>query len=452
MEDIIKNISWRPVIVAIILLLPSIAIHRLFYHPLARFPGPKLAAITRYVEAYYDVICGGKYEFQIMKMHEKYGPIVRISPHELHIHDANFFEKLYNRDGYWNKYDWTYDAHNSQLSTLASIDHNVHKRRRAAMNPFFSKASVVSRQSIIRGTTSKLCYRLNGFIDSKDSQVRLGAALGALTRDVATEFLLGKSPNNLDAEDFRAGVGDTLQESGAIWRIAKHIRWYGRMVRSIPLSVIKKIGDQGVITCLEFLEDMKRTTASIRSAHTSGNIDLNSPPTIVSAIIDSDLPEAEKTHERLADEIITVVGAAFETTAYSLCVILYHTYSEPGILQRLRAELADAKLNREDPNLVDLENLPYLTAVLREGLRLSPAIATRMARIAPDRDLTYEKFRIPAGTPVGMTLLSMHTDPLLYPDPQRFDPERWTDTDTRNKTNKAYAPFSRGTRNCIGMQ
>ncbi|OTA89154.1 hypothetical protein M434DRAFT_79664 [Hypoxylon sp. CO27-5] len=443
--------SWLPMIVTITLLFSSIAIHRLFYHPLAKFPGPKLAAITRYVEAYYDVVCGGQYEFQIMKMHEKYGPIVRISPYELHIHDANFFDKLYNRDGYWNKYDWAYDAHNSQLSTLASIDHNVHKRRRAAMSPFFSKASAASRQSIIREMTSKLCRRLDGFVNSKDSRVRLGAALGALTRDVATEFLLSKSFNNLDAEDFRAGVGNTLQESGAIWRITKHIRWYGRMVRSIPLSLIKRIGDQGVIECLGFVEDVTRTTASIRSAHTSGKIDLNSPPTVVGAIMDSDLPEAEKTPERLADEIITVAGAAFETTAYSLCVTLYHIYSDPGILQRLRAELADARLGRQDPNLADLEKLPYLTAVLREGLRLSPAIATRMARIAPDRDLMYGKFRIPAGTPVGMTLLSMHTDPLFYPDPLRFNPERWTNPDTRNKTNKAYAPFSKGSRNCVGM-
>lgn len=74
-----------------------------------------------------------------------------------------------------------------------------------------------------------------------------------------------------------------------------------------------------------------------------------------------------------------------------------------------------------------------------------------MARIAPDRDLVYGEWRISAGTPVGMTTLLMHTDKALYPDPKRFDPDRWMDLDARKKADKTYAPFSRGTRICLGM-
>lgn len=53
--------------------LISLAIYRLFFHPLAQFPGPKLAAITRYYEAYYDVWKNGRYIFKIGEMHQKYG-------------------------------------------------------------------------------------------------------------------------------------------------------------------------------------------------------------------------------------------------------------------------------------------------------------------------------------------------------------------------------------------
>lgn len=87
-----------------------------------------------------------------------------------------------------------------------------------------------------------------------------------------------------------------------------------------------------------------------------------------------------------------------------------------------------------------------------EGLRLSPGIATRMAGIAPDRDLVYKEWVIPKGTPVGMTTLLMHLDGSIYPNPKVFDPERWADLDTRKKYEKIYAPFSRGTRSCLGMQ
>ncbi|RYP45943.1 hypothetical protein DL769_011423 [Monosporascus sp. CRB-8-3] len=354
MDAVPGGLSWVHIAATIALLFPSLAIYRLFFHPLAIFPGPKLAAITRYVEAYYDVVCGGQYTFKIAEMHKKY-------------------------------------------------DHNVHKHRRAAMNPFFSKANVINRQSIVQTLVSKLCHRLDDFAtNSKRSHIKLSAALGALTRDAATEFLLGKSFDNLDADDFRAG-------------------------------------------------DMAKTTEALRSGSTGGKMNQNSPPTVVGAIMDSDLPPAEKTAERLSDEVITVAGAAFETTAYTLSVTLYNVYCNPQILQRLRAELLSAGLNKRETNLAELERLPYLTAVLLEGLRFSPALATRMARVAPDRDLLYGKQRIPAGTPVGMTALLMHLDPEVYPDPMRFDPDRWMDAEERKRMDKAYAPFGRGTRICIGM-
>ena len=101
--------------------------------------------------------------------------------------------------------------------------------------------------------------------------------------------------------------------------------------------------------------------------------------------------------------------------------------------------------------LKKLEQLPYLTTVLNEGLRLSPGIARRAARVK-DKDLFYGDWRIPAGTPVGMTTLFMHTDKELYPDPLRFNPDRWMDSSDRGALASKFAPFSRGTRICLGMQ
>ena len=147
------------------------------------------------------------------------------------------------------------------------------------------------------------------------------------------------------------------------------------------------------------------------------------------------------------------MAAGFETTASVLRLIFFHVFSNPEILGRLRAELASASIPA-DPNAVDLsalEKLPYLTAILMEGLRLSPAISARMQRIAPDRDLVYGAWRIPAGTPVGMTAVLLHEDESLYPEPKRFNPERWMDLEARKKAEKTYAPFSRGTRVCLGM-
>lgn len=151
----------------------------------------------------------------------------------------------------------------------------------------------------------------------------------------------------------------------------------------------------------------------------------------------------------------TITAAGFETTASILRLVLYHIFSNQEILRRLRAEIAtvngissssDAKLE-----VKTLEQLPYLTSVIMEGMRMSPGIGSRLARIAPDRDLFYGDLRIPAGTPVGMTTILMHTDETLYPAPLSFNPDRWMDPEARRKMDKTYAPFSRGTRICLGM-
>lgn len=170
------------------------------------------------------------------------------------------------------------------------------------------------------------------------------------------------------------------------------------------------------------------------------------------AIIYSDLPESEKSFDRVFEEVMTVTGAAFETTASALRLILYHVYTSEEILRRLRVELTSLSTGPSDPiSLKQLEHLPYLTAVLTEGMRLSPAVASRAARVT-DKDLSYDRWRIPVGTPVGMTTLLMHTDETLYPDPMRFNPDRWLVSGAGGATASKYAPFGRGTRICLGMQ
>jgi cytochrome P450 len=182
---------------------------------------------------------------------------------------------------------------------------------------------------------------------------------------------------------------------------------------------------------------------------------IDTAPTLIHTILRSNLPPEEKTFGRLSDELSTVLGAALETTAQTLRVALYYVYSNRSILDHLRAELATATQDSsmsQAISLKTLEQLPYLTAVLTESLRLSPGAATRLARIAPDRPLIYDKWTIPAGTPIGMTTLLLHTDEHVYPDAQGFHPERWMDAHKRKKADGVFAPFSRGTRNCIGMQ
>lgn len=146
---------------------------------------------------------------------------------------------------------------------------------------------------------------------------------------------------------------------------------------------------------------------------------------MIHAIVHSELTPAGKTFNRVLEEVMTVTGVAFETTASTLRLIFYHVYTNNQILRLLREEIASVSMASARPIPVKkLEKLPYITAVLTEGLLLSPGIASQAARVT-DKDLFYDGWCIPAGTPVGMTTLLIHTDEALYPEAMRFNPDRW---------------------------
>lgn len=187
------------------------------------------------------------------RAHIAVGPIIRISPYELHINDPAYFEKLYGHDGRWNKYDWSYDAFAAQNSTICSVDHDMHRQRRAPLNPFFSKSNVSRKQDILQRLTDKLSDRLRGFAGS-DSTVNLTAALSALARDVGAEFILGKRYGNLEAEDFNIGMTGVFSSGGKVWLLTKHVRWFGPLMKSLPLDFVEKMGDQGTKEFFGFIK------------------------------------------------------------------------------------------------------------------------------------------------------------------------------------------------------
>lgn len=172
------------------------------------------------------------------------------------------------------------------------------------------------------------------------------------------------------------------------------------------------------------------------------------PRTLVHEIVQSKLPPPEKSFKRVFEEVSTTTGAGFETTAAVLRIAGFHIYSNPDILQRLRTELSSA------PTLdwETLEQFPFLTAIVQESMRLAPALATRSARVAQDKDLVHAGWRIPAGTPIGMTIHLLHQNEDDYPDPLHFDPDRWMNPNSWQTGSRTFIPFGKGKRNCVGMQ
>ena len=135
----------------ILVYVASLTLYRLVLSPHAKIPGPKLAGLTSWYEIYYDIFQPGQYVWKIKDMHEKYGPIVRVAPSEIHIADPTFLDEIYagasrNRE----KYEFQLRTLPVPMSMGAARAHDLHRKRREALNPFFSKKNVVALQSTLQ--------------------------------------------------------------------------------------------------------------------------------------------------------------------------------------------------------------------------------------------------------------------------------------------------------------
>ena len=171
--------------------------------------------------------------------------------------------------------------------------------------------------------------------------------------------------------------------------------------------------------------------------------------TIFHELKESNLPSSEKTAARLALEASTLLGAGTETTARTLAVTSFYLLENKSVLEKLQGELWSVMPKRDTAvSLTTLEQLPYLTAVVNEGLRLSHGVSSRMPRIAIYEKLQYGEWIIPQSTPVMQSSYLLHMDATTFPNPFTFSPQRWLDDP---KLTKCLFAFGRGSRACLGI-
>jgi cytochrome P450 family 110 len=147
--------------------------------------------------------------------------------------------------------------------------------------------------------------------------------------------------------------------------------------------------------------------------------------------------------EEVGQQLMSTIGAGHETTASALAWALHHVYRDGRVKRRCDEELATLPPGRLDPDAVSA--LPYLEAVCHETLRLDP-VAPIIGRTLRE-GLTLQGFELPAGISVGVAIVNVHRRADLYPDPERFAPERFLE---RTFTGFEYLPFGGGARRCLG--
>jgi cytochrome P450 len=149
----------------------------------------------------------------------------------------------------------------------------------------------------------------------------------------------------------------------------------------------------------------------------------------------------------LRDESITTFFAGHETTARTMTFTWYALATNPQVTARLHAEL-DRVLGGRLPTVDDLRQLPYTLQVVKEVLRLYPAAPFYVRDAIADDQLGG--FDVPAGAGVMLSPYYTHRHPAFWPQPDVFDPDRWTREKEAAMHGHAYHPFAAGPRVCIG--
>lgn len=169
---------------------------------------------------------------------------------------------------------------------------------------------------------------------------------------------------------------------------------------------------------------------------------------LVKMLVDGSRAQGDEFDDRsLRDQLLTVFFAGHETTATSLSWIHYLLDRHPDVRTKLRAEVR-AVLGERAPTMADLDRLVYTEQVINEALRLYSPIHS-LSRVALEDD-TIGGYHIPAGATIYVSLYATHRLPSLWPDPDRFDPERFTPANIEARPRFAFIPFAAGHRNCVG--
>ncbi|KAJ5682378.1 hypothetical protein N7462_005543 [Penicillium macrosclerotiorum] len=436
-----------------VLWIASTVCYRLFLSPLARFPGPRLAAASRLYELYFQLLKGGIFTWHIDKLHAKYGPIVRVSPWELHIKDPDYYNTVYAGPGkHRNKDPWfSFIAYPESIFSTAG--HELHRPRRKILSHFFKKNVVTELESMIHESLRLLCRHFSTAAET-NQPLELHAAFYSFTCDNLSQYAFGRENGFHYLEENQ--ITDTwktrMTSLFEFCRINRHIPPLSYMARLAPSIVSWFVPRFRYVDQME--HDVKQKVKTVLNQHLNDKRTPQSPGAIYPSILaDPDVPPSEKRLRRLEDDAIFLLMAGTDAPSQALAITMFYILDNHKVYQTLRSELSSELKNIAiTPTLKQLEQVQYLSAVVREGLRLSAIVTTRLPRSAPDETLQYQQWQIPAGTFVSMSTYFILKDPKIFPNPEAFMPERWLlPTDQLRELEKHLVPASKGTLGCLGQ-
>ncbi|GIG88355.1 cytochrome P450 [Plantactinospora endophytica] len=309
---------------------------------------------------------------------------------------------------------------------LVSSNGTFHLRQRRLMQPAFHHRQIAHYADIMR----------DYLVDLAESW-RPGQALSV--HETMHEVALALIGRTLFSSDIGAEAVAEVKRSIPIVRDGVTRRTLA------PIELLEKLPTPGNRRFEAAIVRIRRVIDEVIRAYRADGVDRGDLLSMLIRSRDRETGES-MTDEQVSDEVVTVMLAGSETTANTMAWAFYRLGRHPEIADRLARE-ADEVLGGEPLTFADLPKLEYTGRVLKEVVRLYPLWLVMRRSLT---GVTLGGVRLPAGAEVVLSPLTMHRDPALFPDPLRFDPDRWLPERAGRVPRHAFIPFGSGNRQCIG--
>ena len=337
------------------------------------------------------------------------GPIIRISPEELHVRDPEWYDELMSTSIRPRDKSEAFAGRSGRDSIFGTVQHDHHRVRRGALAPFFSKKSISAIEPLIQSKVDLLCAALGEYAPGgtdesrRGKEIELGVAYMSLTLDIISHYAFGKSYGLLLLPGFSQKWKDVVENVMESFALVRNLPWLPEMLKKLPMPITKMI-DTGMAFYLQMEGETRLEVAKIvqgEKKRTKQEIEdpTTSHKNIFEELYDSNLPPQEKTIDRLNEEGFALILAGADTSSASLSQLSYHLLANPDILKTLKEELRMAMPDTNVPTPWQvLENLPFLVSPLpdlchprlewmlikiRELASLKVCVSTLLPRLAP---------------------------------------------------------------------
>ncbi|KAK3306248.1 cytochrome P450 [Chaetomium strumarium] len=415
------------------------AAYNVFLHPLRSYPGPTLWAMSRI--PYTRGFLSGDMHHRILELHKTYGPVVRVAPDFLsYSHPDALKEIRGHRKGGRVEHPKDPVHVGANVDSVFGADRDNHTRMRRAMAHGFSAQAIAEQQPIIQKYVDLMIRRLHEECAGGTRSVDVVKWFNFATFDIIGDLAFGEPFSCLEGSTYHPWVA-------MIFSSVKDLAWSINLNRYpaiapllkrllVPKEVMSKFAQHRALS-----EERVRNRLAIDTDR----------PDFLDAMTKRRGDAKELTFQELVGNASLLITAGSETTATALSAATYYLGMNPRALARLTAEVRSTFAREDEIDLLSVQNLTYMLAVLDEALRMyPPAPGGQPRKIHKDGDVILGRF-VPGGTVVENWQWPMCHNPAWFTRPDDFVPERWLgDPRFAGDTKEARQPFSYGPRNCIG--